>query len=114
MTGKIQISDEHLSDKQLVRETLAQTIKDFGDLNTGFDKLSEEEISFERLVSELSPLIAVMLDEYMEKLFNVLYKIDLPERRIREAMDSDNPSVNLSELILKRELQKVVIRRMFS
>jgi hypothetical protein len=57
-----------------------------------------------------------LLWEDTRKLQQLLYRIDISEKRAMEALRGEpgrTPPQMLTELIIKRELQKVVIRRMY-
>jgi hypothetical protein len=51
-----------------------------------------------------------------KRLINLLYKIDLPEEKVRDEMQKTELSFTemLSELIVKQEIYKVILRKRFS
>ena len=51
-----------------------------------------------------------------KKILNLLYRIDLSEEKVREEMQNTTLSFSeiLSEMIVKRELQKVIINNYYS
>ena len=112
----IQSIELYQNDLNLLQQTVEQIIKDFAThgLEIKFSNLNKSP--YEELMSQLNPQIAHLLANDQERLFALLYSIDLPEKKLKEALKkSDNNLVlELSELILKRELQKVVLRNFFS
>ena len=59
----------------------------------------------------LSGEIAEMMENNFQKLINVLYRIDINERKAKRAFASDNPADQLAKLIIERELKKVETRK---
>lgn len=100
----------------LLQEVVAQLNKDF-QLN-GFDVefSGKGESAYQELTDQLVPVIEYMLENQAERFWNLLYSIDLNESKVKEALfGEDTNSIQLlTDLILKRELQKVVIRHFYS
>ncbi|MFB0924148.1 MAG: hypothetical protein QMB65_02510, partial [Vicingaceae bacterium] len=69
------------------------------------------------LYNQILPLIDELLNDDYPKLMAMLYRIDLDEeflnRKLKENSQADTDEV-ITDLILKRELQKVIIRGMYS
>ena len=100
----------------LLQQVVAQLTKDFQ--LSGFDiQFSGDETNaYQELTRQIEPLIANMLEFQNERFWTLLYSIDINEKQVREALFGENPnSVQLlTDLILKRELQKVVIRNHYA
>lgn len=100
----------------LLQEVVAQLNKDF-QLN-GFEVTfsGKGETAYQELTVELVPLIEYLLEKQPERFWNLLYCIDLNESKVKKALfGTDSDSIQqLTDLILKRELQKVVIRRHYA
>lgn len=105
----------YLTDRSLLEKTLAQAEKDF--LSSGIElKLRHENISFESTCKLLQHKLEEILRAQAGVLNNLLYRIDLPESKVRslQLIENEKPyELLLAELIIKRELQKVVIREYF-
>ena len=114
MTDLFKLTHAELSNEDLVRKTLKQVEKDFGDVILQLDEVPVSETYFFDLVTDLSYTVEALLEKNPEKLFSLLYRIDLPEGLAQQALSSDKPHFALSELIMKRELQKVVLRQRYS
>jgi hypothetical protein len=100
----------------LLQEVVAQLNKDF-QLN-GFDVIftGNEDNAYRELSDQLIPVIDYMLEHQAERFWSLLYGIDLNEAQVRKALfgeDADSLQ-RLTDLILKRELQKVVIRKHYA
>mgnify|MGYP006928387273 CR=1 FL=1 len=100
----------------LLKEVVAQLNKDF-QLN-GFEVefSGKGEEAYHELTNQLIPVIDYMLENQAERFWNLLYSIDLNENKVKEALfGEDTNSIQLlTDLILKRELQKVVIRYFYA
>lgn len=84
-------------------------------------QLPDEELDH-RITSEselelkLASIINSFLNQDMTRLLNAFYKIDLDEavfRRILATEPSDNIGLTLAREVIKRELQKVKIRKKY-
>jgi len=49
-----------------------------------------------------------------EDFFNSLYAIDIEDKMLKAIFESDQPYEELAQLIIKRELYKVIMRQKFS
>ncbi len=59
-----------------------------------------------------SEIIKLMMND-MEKLLNILYRIDVNEKKVKEVFAQHNPKLiapNLAELIIEREMGKAESR----
>ncbi len=68
------------------------------------------------LVQLLTPVVRRMLDQSFDQLLNVLYRIDLPEKRVMEILEQTPPDevANcLSQAIVDRQLEKISLRERF-
>ena len=60
--------------------------------------------------------IRILLDKNPEKLFSILYRIDIPQRVTDEIFAVDNKediAPLLSEAIIQRQLQKIQTRKLY-
>jgi hypothetical protein len=67
----------------------------------------------ESLVYYLTKLIENLLIYHPDLFHNLLYRIDISERKINEHV-RDNVQLELAELILKREAVKIYYRKKFN
>jgi hypothetical protein len=100
----------------LLQEVVTQLNRDF-QLN-GFEVefSGKTESAYQELTRQLVPVIDYMLENQADHFWNLLYFIDLNESKVKEALfgEGTNSIQLLTDLILKRELQKVVIRNFYS
>ena len=102
----------------LLQDVVAQINKDFrlSGFDVGFS--GEGDAAYQELSSQLVPVIEYMLENQTEKFWNLIYGIDLSETKVKEILfgkeETPNAIGQLTDLILKRELQKVVIRHFYS
>ncbi len=103
--------EHYLKMPDLLRDLLLQLTKDFQTAQIPLQLNPEENYSFEGLRDGLEWVLENHLKQ-AGSLKNLLNRVDLTEKQIRKVIPG-TPSSNLkslSELIIKRELQKVVIR----
>ncbi len=102
----------------LLKEVVAQINKDFRLQGFDVEFSGKGETAYQELSRQLKPVIDYMLENQTEKFWNLLYGIDLNERKVKNILFSENQNLDtiqaLTDLILKRELQKVVIRLHYS
>ncbi|MBN1117478.1 MAG: hypothetical protein JXA77_09755 [Bacteroidales bacterium] len=104
------------NNEQIVRETAEQVIKDF--YLFGLDVNFPENIhwAYDELYHQLLAHIDRMLSLDDKKLLALLYQIDVSEKKIQvESQNQPEKSlaVVVTELILDRELKKVLTRLYF-
>lgn len=74
------------------------------------------EMAYEEMLGQVSAHVGRLLQYDHHKLTALLYQIDIPQQKILEASEKHSEwSVDLiiSELIIHRELRKVVLRNYF-
>ena len=100
----------HYVNERFVGETITQLKKD---LNSAGLEMPEDLNAAEEVRNYLELLAAQLLEDNTERLFNLLYRIDLPESEIAAYLHPDHdgvPAVDIAQAILDREMKKVVIR----
>jgi hypothetical protein len=102
----------------LLEEVVAQVNKDFRLQGFDVEFSGEGETAYKELTDQLKPVIEYMLENQTEKFWNLVYGIDLNESKVRRILFGNDENIDaiheLTDLILKRELQKVVIRLHYS
>jgi hypothetical protein len=100
----------------LLQQVVAQLNKDFQ--LSGFEVRfsGDSDNAYQELTDQLLPVIGQMLEYQNERFWTLLYSIDINEKQVREALFGEdmNSLQLLTDLILKRELQKVVIRNHYA
>lgn len=102
-----------IQDQKLLKEVIAQLEKDLSESHPDLHSL--QFTSVDDLLETVADVLWELHSRSQQNVFNLLYRIDLPESKVQETVSSDGFDWNLlAELILKRELQKVILRRHFS
>lgn len=72
--------------------------------------------SLEEFKKYLTEKLKFLLDEKFDTLVNILYRIDISEKKLSQLFSGDNrdsiPSV-LADLIIDRQLQKIRLRKLY-
>jgi hypothetical protein len=101
----------YFSDKSILRELILQIRKDFELSGIALKLLLSKQYSF----NELSMILS---DGFMKMgataMFQILYRVDVSEQQLQKGMPTPGIDTKLiAELVIKRELQKVVLRRFY-
>ena len=101
--------------QQLLIDHSSKLIDLHFDLERSEQSLSKQQfLKIEELKNALKCVIAEMLDNEFNRLLNIMYRIDINEKEFQQATSSTFPAENLTDLVLKRELQKVQTRIKYS
>jgi hypothetical protein len=108
----ILVDAEFLSQKELLRNLILQIRKDFDSAGIPIKLLLNTKYSF----SEMAQIIS---DAFMlsgaTAMFNLLYRVDVSEKQLKDGMPTPGiDPILVAELVVKRELQKVVLRKQYS
>lgn len=108
---------EYRNDIKVIQDTALQISKDLG-LDDGAITISgDPDKAYHELEMQLLPIVKDMYSGSSSDLMNLLYRIDVNEARIREALniqDKKGVITMLTGLILEREFIKCVTRRVYS
>lgn len=99
----------------LLNLTVEQIKKDFNLFGIEISFSGHADKAYNELFSQIKPYIESLLNHNYEKLLTLLYRIDVTEKSISNiVLNSGDEMVNeMTDLIIKRELQKVVIREYY-
>lgn len=98
----------------IIRDTAKQVQKDFEIHGEDIFFSGNPETAYAELYGQLQTIISGLIDENKHKLLSLLYNIDINESIAVEAASEESPSEAITQLILDRELQKVLTRHYFS
>ena len=90
--------------------------KNFSQLSPGFLVNKNDIKNFEELKKFLSGKIRILLEEKFDSLVNLLYRIDVEDKKIEEVFsrkEKENVPDLIANLIIERLLQKIYYRRMY-
>ena len=82
-------------------------------VNKDFELAESDFISEEDLERALSAVIHRMIDHDLEKLFSILYRLDVNEQKVHTALRKNNdiaPHIAIAKLIIKRHKEKLESR----
>jgi hypothetical protein len=106
-----ELARDFLSNKQLYRELILQLRKDFETSAIPIKILLGKRYAFDELCQLIN-------DAFMEAgataMFQLLYRVDISEQQLKKGMPT--PGIDpmlVAEMVVKRELQKVVLRKMY-
>ena len=110
----VKIIDAIKSNKFLI-ETTFQLEKDFLSIGVNFD-IQKPVQDYKQLFYFASILVNKLNEQDPKRIINLLYSIDLPEEKVQLEMQISSLSFSelLAELIVRRELQKVIIKNYYS
>lgn len=102
----------------LLEKVVSQIQKDFNWFNLSITFSEESDISpYQQLYQQILPIVDEMLNDDYIKLMSLLYRIDIEEdflnRKLKENSQADTDEV-ITDLIIKRELQKAIIKEIYS
>ncbi len=101
---------------EYIRSTADQIIKDFGFEGIAIHFSGDAYNAYEELFNQIDPSIAQLMETNYTRFLAILYRIDIGEETLKKALKentSENVSGVITDLIIKRELQKVVIRKLY-
>lgn len=107
----------YLNRLDILNDTAKQIIKDFGMVGLEIKFSRNADTAYDELFSQILPLIEKMQTENFQNFYSLMYRIDISEGQIKKAVEESKDksfSEVVTDLILKRELLKVVMRRSFS
>lgn len=100
----------------IIKATAEQIIKDFDMFGLEIKFSGNAYNAYEELFEQIKPHIDALIRINHQKFMNILYRIDLSDTQVKKALESNAAepfSDIISDLIIKRELQKVVIRNQY-
>jgi hypothetical protein len=104
---------KYINRLDLIKETADQIIKDFDMFGIEIKFSGSAYNAYEELFDQIEPHISQLIHSNQSKFMGILYRIDLSDEQIKKAVRDNNsesfPAI-ATDLIIKRELQKVVIR----
>jgi hypothetical protein len=108
--------EQYYINETLIQETADQIIKDFSEFSFELTFTGEKERPYDELFGQLRPIIEYLLEKEQEKFMSIIYRIDLDEAALKNALfpsEDGEPAQLIADLIIQRELKKVVIRNYF-
>ncbi len=105
-----------MMDTELIKET-AIDIRDRFGLEKTPNELTDQQQQYDALKKLLSARIEEMIDHEFDRFVNLLYRIDISESKVKEALAEQPFSKGVekvADMIIQRQLQKIATRRQYS
>ncbi len=105
---------QYFNKLKLIKDTANQIIKDFDMFGLEIKFSGNAYNAYEELFEQIEPHIKKLIDTNHSKFMGILYRIDVSDEQIKKAVNENTSepfSEIITDLIIKRELQKVVIRQ---
>ncbi len=99
--------------EDMIRKTAAQIIKDFAEFGFDIHFSGDVENFYQELYGQMKTHLLTILSEHYTRLLGFLYRIDISEDQVaiyQKEMDNAPYEDALTELIIHREMKKVMIR----
>ena len=114
-TGTFDI-EPYKNQEAVIRQTVEQIIKDFAMFGMDVEFPKDMEMVYPDIFYQLEGHVSELIARNVQKLMPLLYQIDIPEKNIIEAWESHpeyTQSQVITELVIYRELKKVVFRNYY-
>ncbi len=101
---------------ELIVETGYQIQKDFGEFGLDITFSGNATLFYEELFDQMKDYVEQLMTESMERFMHFLYRIDISQNNIAQyekEMEEEDLYTVLTELIIHRELKKVITRDFF-
>lgn len=110
-----EILDLNISQEYLVTKFLEQLRKDFDACGVcSFFENVDSSLNYELLIFEISNALLTIEKQGYSVYNQLLYRIDVPEKDIARVSVMEYKNAAIAELIIKRILQKVILKIQFS
>jgi len=115
---KLQLNDlsPYYKRVEIIKDTAEQIKKDFEIFSESITFSGSPNTAYDELKSQIEPIISKLMNNNYERLLSVLYRIDVNEKSMSEEIyqrNDEEPSSIITDLIIERELKKVIIRNYF-
>lgn len=102
---------------RFIGPVILQLEKDFQTSGLPWDESIAVAADYPELYRRLLPCIENLLERHFESLFQLLYRIDIPEsflKRSAQVFPEKTFPQQVTELIIMRELHKVILQQHYS
>lgn len=104
------------AEAEVIRQTVEQIRKDFAMFGLDVDFPLNMNMAYTELFNQLDFHVSGLLTGNVQKLMALLYQIDIPEKNILKAWEAHpefSHSQVIAELVIYRELKKVIFRNYY-
>jgi len=103
-------------EKQQVVEIVRFVEKDFLISETNSLIPTTDLTSLEEFRKYLAEKLKILLDEKFDTLVNILYRIDISEKKLSQLFSGKNRDsipASLADMIIERQLEKIMLRKLY-
>lgn len=108
--------NDYINQKEILSETIRGINKDFAQIGEKEPVSMDNNYTFEALVEILAPIIDDLYCRQQHKFQRLINRVDISENMLMKAIETSKESEivqKIAALIVKRELQKAVLRKLF-
>ena len=109
--------ESYLQDTAIIGQTADQISKEFSFFDLILTFKQPVQNPYQTFCGQIKPILKNLIDADYQKLYALLYRVDISELQVKKELQS-NPEKSyeeiLTDLFIKRCLQKVVLRKLFS
>lgn len=107
--------ENYRNESELIRLTAEQVIKDFALFGLNITFSGDTINAYNELFDQLDSILVELLNSDYRRLLSLLYHIDISEKELSQnlATHNYNHSAVITEMILERELKKVIIKKFY-
>ncbi|MBA3901634.1 MAG: hypothetical protein H0X62_15765, partial [Bacteroidetes bacterium] len=101
---------------EILKEMLSCINKDFARIGEKEPVSTDFDFSFDALIETLVPVIDKLYCQHQQKFQALLYRVDISENVLLKAVEGKKGNEMMNEIaavIVKRELQKAVLRKFY-
>jgi hypothetical protein len=102
-----------LSDLEMIRLTAEQIKKDFAFFSLPVVFSGNRETAYAELSEQVLPHIRQLVENDYARFLSLMYRVDIPERQLAVPAGAEKYQ-HFTNLVIKRCLQKVVLRKLYS
>jgi hypothetical protein len=117
MENELPLNDLSVYYRQLeiIRATAEQIIKDFEIFGEKVEFSGNPDSAYSELKGQIISIISRLISGNFEKFLSLLYRIDLEEAAVKKIHGKPREMFEelVSEMIIQRELKKVIIRKYY-
>jgi hypothetical protein len=102
--------------EEFIRQTAAQIQKDFAEFSIQIHFSGNTQTAYDELFAQVATHLAHLLETSSHRLSALIYRIDLSQKQIDDHLrqfPQAGMANGLADLIIQRELKKVLIRNYF-
>ena len=113
MSGDLPI-EKYLRDIDILNETAAQIQKEFSFFSLEIHFSGSRDTAYRELSEQIQPHVSRLMQHEYERFLGLLYRIDIRESLLAACPPGEKMDEYVTGLIIRRCLQKVVLRKLYS